>query len=89
MKKIYLLIILLVSTFGFAQGIGKYNVSMNITDIDVKKSISGNCGSRLESWLDYSNPGVAVINRIGCADTMQRPVLSVAWKIMSSRAYIG
>jgi hypothetical protein len=59
MKKIYLLIILLVSTFGFAQGIGKYNVSMNITDIDVKKSISGNCGSRLESWLDYSNPGVA------------------------------
>ena len=57
MKKIYLLIILLVSTFGFAQGVGNYKVSLGITGLDVKVSISGNCGSRLESWLNYSNAG--------------------------------
>ncbi|RYF20938.1 MAG: hypothetical protein EOO42_11520 [Flavobacteriales bacterium] len=58
MKKIYLLIILLVSTFGLAQGVGNYNVSFGITNINVKVSTSGNCGSRMESWLDYSNAGV-------------------------------
>ena len=55
MKKIYVLIILLVSGFGFSQGVGNYNVNLHISGIDVKVPTSGNCGSRLQSWLIFSN----------------------------------
>ncbi|WP_406843889.1 T9SS type A sorting domain-containing protein [Flavobacterium soyae] len=57
MKKIYLLIILLFSILGYSQGVGNYKVSLGITGINQKVSISANCGSRLESWLNYSNAG--------------------------------
>jgi hypothetical protein len=57
MKKIYLLIILLLSGLGYAQGIGSYNVSFGITNINVKVIISGNCGSYLDSWLIFANSG--------------------------------
>jgi len=64
MKKIYLLIILLVSGFGFAQVEGSYKVNFNITDLNVKVNISGNCGSRLQSWLVFSNsPDLSFFNQ--------------------------
>ncbi|WP_166638501.1 T9SS type A sorting domain-containing protein [Flavobacterium sp. 245] len=55
MKKIYLLIIVLISRLGFAQGVGTYQVNFEITNINIKVDISGNCGSRLESWMLFSN----------------------------------
>lgn len=47
----------MVSILGYSQGVGNYNVSMNITGLNVKVATSANCGSRLESWLNYSNAG--------------------------------
>lgn len=55
MKKFYLLIVLLVHGYGFAQDIGTYTVTLGISDIHSKITYSGNCGSRLQAWLNFSN----------------------------------